>query len=323
MPVFLAGIFTGLTYPLYEWFLKKVKHTVVASLLALVSILLVLVLPLIAVGIAAYNEAVSFTAGFNLDAARNHLTSLLQNLQERFPGALEKLNVQNLSAMALNSVQDIFQFTLKHSAAISLSIADNLISFFLMLFIMFYFYIDGPKILKKMIRWSPLEDKYEIILIEKFISVSKGTLKGFLAVGIIQGIIGGLLFWIVGSHSPVFLGVLMVFGSLLPVVGTAIIWAPVAISLLIQGHWISAIWVVVVGGGVISSIDNLVRPMVVGKDIKMHDLMVLLSTLGGLGLFGLVGFIVGPIIAALFLAIWNIFEEIFSEELAMNEEARE
>jgi predicted PurR-regulated permease PerM len=190
-----------------------------------------------------------------------------------------------------------------------------------MLFIMFYFYIDGPKILGRMIRWSPLKDEYERILLEKFISVSKGTLKGFLAIGIIQGFIGSILYWAVGMHSPIFLGVLMVFASLIPAVGTALVWVPVALTLLAQGHWISALCVIGVGSIVISSVDNFIRPMVVGKDIKMHDLMVLLSTLGGLGMFGLAGFIIGPIIAALFLSIWNIFEEVFTDELAHNREA--
>jgi len=190
-----------------------------------------------------------------------------------------------------------------------------------MLFIMFYFYIDGKRIVERLIKWSPLKDEYERILIEKFVSVSKGTLKGILVIGIIQGILGGLLFWAVGMTSPVFLGVLMVFASIIPALGTAAIWAPVAIVLLAEGRWGAAIATGVVGALVIGSVDNLVRPMLVGKDIKMHDLLVLLSTLGGLAVFGLPGFILGPVIAALFIAIWNIYEEVFADELAANRES--
>ncbi len=320
MPLFLAAIFTGLTYPFYQWIKNKTRKPTVSALLTLLSMVLILVLPIIAISAAAYQEAVGLIGNFDMDLWRSRLESVLQSLQSRFPGLLEKLNAANLSKLAFDGIQTSLQFILQHSADISLSAANNLLTFFLMLFIMFYFYIDGPQLLGRMIRLSPLKDEYERVLLEKFISVSKGTLKGFLAIGIIQGFIGAILYWAVGMHSPVFLGVLMVFASLIPAVGTALVWMPVALTLLLQGHWISALWVVGVGSIVISSVDNFVRPMVVGKDIKMHDLMVLLSTLGGLGMFGLAGFIIGPIIAALFLSIWNIFEEIFAEDLAHNSE---
>jgi predicted PurR-regulated permease PerM len=190
-----------------------------------------------------------------------------------------------------------------------------------MLFIMFYFYIDGTRILERIIRWSPLKDEYERILIEKFVSVSKGTLKGILVIGIIQGILGGILFAFMRFTSPVFMGVLMVFASIIPAVGTAAVWAPAAVVLLVEGRWAAAIITAGFGAFVIGSVDNFVRPVLVGKDIKMHDLLVLLSTLGGLGIFGLPGLILGPIVAALFLAIWNIYEEVFAEELAANRQS--
>jgi predicted PurR-regulated permease PerM len=318
MPLFLAAIFTGLTYPFYDWLQRKTGKKVIAALLTLLSMVLVLVLPFIAIGAAAYEEAVGLIGNFNLDFWRSRLETLLESLQLRFPGLLERLNAANISKVAIDGVQSAAQFILKHSADISLSAASSLLTFFLMLFIMFYFYIDGPTMLKRLIKWSPLKDEYERILIEKFVSVSKGTLKGFLAIGIIQGFIGAILFWAVGMHSPIFLGVLMVFASLIPAVGTALVWIPVALTLVMQGHLISALCVVGIGGIVISSVDNFVRPVVVGKDIKMHDLMVLLSTLGGLGMFGLAGFIIGPIIAALFLSMWNIYEDIFAGDLAHN-----
>ena len=318
MPVFMAGIFTGLTYPFYQWLLNKIGKRAPAALLTLLALVLLLVLPFIAIGAVAYREAVEVFKSLDLDLWRNHLESVIQNLQHRFPGLLKHFDAQNLSELAFKSIQSSSQFIFKHSADISISLADNVLSFFLMLFIMFYFYIDGPKILQRLIKWSPIKDEYERILIDKFVSVSKATLKGFFAIGIMQGFVGTTLFWAVGMHSPIFLGVLMVFASLVPAIGTAIVWAPVALLLLFQGHWISALVVIGVGGVIISSVDNLVRPMVVGKDIKMHDLLVLLSTLGGLGMFGLAGFIIGPIIAALFLAIWNIYEDIFADEIALN-----
>jgi predicted PurR-regulated permease PerM len=318
MPILLASVFTGLTYPVYAWILSKVRKPVFAALLTILALLLVLVVPLIAVGTVAYQEAVGFFGSLDLDAWRAHLEAAAQNLRDRFPAAFQRVNTQSLTRVAISGVQNAFQFILKHSADISLSLANNLLSFFLMLFIMFYFYMDGTRILERVIKWSPLKDEYERILIAKFVSVSKGTLKGILVIGIIQGVLGSILFWAVGLSSPIFLGVLMVFASIVPALGTAAIWAPAAIVLLVEGRWIAALFVALTGALVIGSVDNFVRPILVGKDIKMHDLLVLLSTLGGLGLFGLPGFIIGPIIASLFLSIWNIFEEVFADELALN-----
>ncbi len=321
MPVLLGAVFAALAYPVYEGFLRRVKKSPIAALLTLLSLLLVLVLPLIAVGTLAYQEAMNFFSHFQLDAWRQRVEGLAQGLHDRFPVLFQRMNPGSLTRMAIDQLQNAAQFAVKHGADISLSLANNLLSFFLMLFIMFYFFIDGKRIVERLVKWSPLKDEYERILIEKFVSVSKGTLKGILVIGIIQGIIGGLLFWAVGMSSPVFLGVLMVFASIIPAVGTAAIWGPVGRVLLIEGRWGAAIAAAAVGAIVIGSVDNLVRPILVGKDIKMHDLLVLLSTLGGLGLFGLPGFILGPVIAALFLAIWNIYEEVFAEELAANRES--
>lgn len=318
MPLFLAAVFTGLTYPIYSWLLARTNRKALAALLTLLGLTLVLVVPLIAIGFVAYQEAVHFFSALDLDAWRDTFEGVVTWLRERFPGILERVNPKNLSSMVYGGVQNAAQFILKNSANISLSLATYLLNFFLMLFMMFFFYVDGPRMVQRIIRWSPLKDEYERILIEKFVSVSKATLKGILVIGVIQGIIGSILFWAVGLRSPVFLGTLMIFGSVVPAVGTGIVWVPVALMFLIKGKFILALLVIGVGGGVIGMVDNLVRPMLVGKDIKMHDLLVLLSTLGGLGLFGLAGFIIGPIIAALFLAIWNIYEEIFEDELSVN-----
>jgi predicted PurR-regulated permease PerM len=321
MPVILAAVFSALSFPIYEAFLARVKKPVISALLTLLSILLVLVLPVIAVGTLAYQEAVGFFTHTNLNEWQRRIETMVQGLHDRFPTLFQRVHPGNLTQMAISHLQDAFQFMLKHSADISLTVANNLLSFFLMLFIMFYFYIDGKRILEKLIVWSPLKDEYERILIEKFVSVSKGTLKGILVIGLIQGFLGGLIFWAVGMTSPVFLGVLMVFASIVPAVGSACIWGPSALVLLVEGRWVAAIILVAFSSLGIGSVDNVVRPRLVGKDIKMHDLLVLLSTLGGLGLFGLPGFILGPVTAAMFLAIWNIYEEVFADELAANRES--
>lgn len=318
MPLLMAAVFTGLTYPVYAWLLSKTGRKALSALLTLLALVLVLVVPIAGIGFVAYQEALRFFEGLDLVAARTWIEGFVGLLRERFPGLLERVNPRDLAGMASGALQNAAQFVIKNSANISLSVANNLLSFFLMLFIMFYFYVDGPRFVQRLIRWSPLKDEYERILIDKFVTVSKGTLKGILVIGVIQGVIGAILFWAVGLRSPVFLGSLMIFASVVPAVGTAIVWVPVALLFVVQGKFVLALVVAAVGGGVIGMVDNLIRPILVGKDIKMHDLLVLLSTLGGLGLFGLSGFVIGPIIASLFLAIWNIYEEIFEDELTRN-----
>jgi predicted PurR-regulated permease PerM len=318
MPLLMAAVFTGLTYPIYAWLLAKIGRKAPSALLTLLALVVVLVVPLAGIGFVAYQEAVRFFEGIDLDAARAWIEGFVGFLRERFPGLLDRVNPRDLAGMASGALQNAGQFVLKNSANISLSVANNLLNFFLMLFIMFYFYVDGERIVSRLIRWSPLKDEYERILIDKFVTVSKGTLKGILVIGVIQGVIGAILFWAVGLRSPVFLGSLMIFASVVPAVGTAIVWVPVALLFVLQGKLVLALVVAAVGGGVIGMVDNLIRPILVGKDIKMHDLLVLLSTLGGLGIFGLSGFVIGPIIASLFLSIWNIYEEIFEDELTRN-----
>lgn len=317
MPLFMAAVFTGLTYPVYSWLHAKTGRNILSALLAIIALILVLVLPIGALGFVAYQEAVHFFTGLDMADWQARLERLLDWARATIPG-LERVNSRDLSGMAMGSLQNVGQFVLKNSANIGITLANNLLSFFLMLFMMFYFYVDGPRIMQRIIRWSPLKDEYERILIDKFVSVSKGTLKGILVIGVMQAAIGTVLFWALGLRSPVFLGTLMIFGSIIPAVGTAIVWVPVALMFLIQGKLLFAGIVLFVGAAIIGTVDNLVRPILVGKDIKMHDLLVLLSTLGGLGVFGLAGFILGPIIAALFLAIWNIFEEVFADELSQN-----
>jgi predicted PurR-regulated permease PerM len=187
-----------------------------------------------------------------------------------------------------------------------------------MLFYMFYFYLDGERILDRMIRWSPLPDDFERALLKRFLVVGRGTLKGIFVIGATQGALCSVLFWSVGVGSPIFLGVIAVFASVVPAFGVGLVWFPVAVVLLVGGNIIRGMIVLAVGFAVISTIDNLMRPKVVGKDIKMHDVMVLVSTLGGLVWFGLSGFIIGPIIAALFLSGWSIFEKMFDKELSEN-----
>jgi predicted PurR-regulated permease PerM len=184
-----------------------------------------------------------------------------------------------------------------------------------MLYAMFFFLVGGPRILRLILYYLPLEPEQENRMVERFVSVARATLKGSLVIGVIQGALAGVAFAVVGVPSPAFWGTVMAVLSIIPGVGTALVWIPACIWLIAIGRLGAAIglatWCVIVVG----TVDNFLRPLLIGRDTKMSDLLVLLGTLGGLIVFGAIGFIIGPIIAALFVTVWDIYGEAFSEYL--------
>ena len=194
------------------------------------------------------------------------------------------------------------------TAAITLQI-------FVLIYAMFFFIRDGAKILDKILYYVPLPPESEQELIDKIISVARAVLKGSLVIAVIQGGLAGLAFWMVGIPGWAFWTTVMMVLSIIPAVGSAIVWVPAAIVLFAQGPiWVAllfTLWCAIVVG----TVDNFLRPWLVGRDTKMSDLMVLISTLGGIFLFGGVGFVLGPIIASLFMAIWYMYGDAFAESL--------
>ncbi len=212
---------------------------------------------------------------------------------------------QKLSAAAVTGTRFI--------ASLALSAGQNaakfVVMFFLMLYLLFFILRDGGRILQHLHRAIPLPDEQERRLFDKFSEVARATVKGTLLVGLVQGFLGGLIFLILGIEGAVFWGLVMVILSVIPAVGTGLVWGPAAIFLFIDGSWIQGLILVTYGVLVIGLVDNLLRPMLVGRDIKMPDYLILFSTLGGLSLVGLAGFVLGPLIAALFLATWRMYGE--------------
>jgi predicted PurR-regulated permease PerM len=183
-----------------------------------------------------------------------------------------------------------------------------------MLYLLFFFLRDGHRLIAAIMYALPLGSEREHHLLEKFADVSRATIKGTLVVGLVQGTLGGLLFWILGLKAAVFWGVIMTLLSLLPAVGSALIWGPAAIILFATGQIVKGIILLAAGILVIGLVDNFLRPTLVGRDTQIPDYLILLATLGGLTVFGLSGFVIGPIIAALFLAVWDMFAQEYGRE---------
>lgn len=203
----------------------------------------------------------------------------------------------------------------RYFATQALNIGQNAAQFFvafaLMLYLTFFFLRDGTRLVRLLVRALPLGDDRELALLRKVSTVVSATVRGNFVVALVQGSLGGLIFWVLGIEAPLLWGTTMVFASLIPSVGAALIWAPVAAYLLLTGDVVPGVILSVFGAGVIGLVDNLLRPVLVGRDTKMPDYLVLLSTLGGISIFGLNGFVLGPLVAALFLAFWELFVREF------------
>ena len=184
---------------------------------------------------------------------------------------------------------------------------DFLVSFGIMLYMLFFFLREGPELARRVRQSVPLPEDQKRRLQLKFNRVVRATVKGNLLVAITQGALGGLIFWILDIPSSLVWAVLMAFLSLLPAVGAGIVWGPVAAYFLLTGSTWQGLVLTAYGVLVIGLVDNVLRPILVGKDTKMPDYLILISTLGGLAVFGLNGFVIGPLIAALFVSSWAIF----------------
>jgi predicted PurR-regulated permease PerM len=204
--------------------------------------------------------------------------------------------VNSLSAGAIGTVNFIFMF-------------------FVFLYVSYFFLIDGKLLLDRILLYLPLEDMKEQRLLDRFTSVTRATLKGTALIGVLQGTLAGIAFAVVGIEAAVFWGTVMTVLSIIPAIGSALVWVPAAIILAAGGSYLKAIGLTLFCGLIVGSLDNVLRPRLVGKDTQMHELMIFFGTLGGIAMFGLIGFIVGPIIAALFVTIWEIYGEVFKEFL--------
>jgi predicted PurR-regulated permease PerM len=280
-----------------------------AAATTLAIIIAVVVLPFFALLAALVNESIHLydrLKSGDLDIQKgvdyiNKQIPVIDDFLLRFGLTIDQFS-ENISDAALNITQLFANRALRYTQnAITFTI-----QFFLMLYILFFFLRDGQKIVRLVINAIPIGNRTERMLLNRFSSVSRATLRGTLIVAIIQGGIGGVLFWAVGVQWPIFWAVVMAILSLLPAVGAGLVWLPAAIIFFTQGETGRAIVVVLVGALVIGTIDNLLRPILVGRDTKMPDFLILLTTLGGLAWFGLSGFVIGPVIAAFFLSCWDI-----------------
>lgn len=310
----LWGVVAAIVFaPLYRRLSQAMhqRHSLAAIAMVMIIVTMV-ILPLTLIGAALAREAAGVygrVQSGELDLVRSFeqifdvlplwVTSLLDRLglgslggvQEKVSGALLK-GSQFLAAQAFNIGQSTFGF---------------FVNLFAMLYLLFFLFRDENTLSKRIKDAIPLRRERLDALLLKFTIVIRATVKGDLLVALLQGALGGMMFWFLGINASLLWAVLMAFLSLLPAIGSGLVWMPVAVYLLATGAIWQGVALIAYGAFVIGLVDNFLRPKLVGKDTKMPDYVVFFSTLGGIEAFGLNGFVIGPAIAAMFIAVWDIF----------------
>jgi predicted PurR-regulated permease PerM len=318
LTILLAAIASGVAYPFYQRVLRLVGgRAPLAALLTVLAGVVLFVGPVLTVIGLVTNEALRITENITptIQALIREPGALGQYL-ERLPGyeRLVPFRAQILEK-AGELVSSLGGFLVSSLSSTTRGTVTFLFNFLILLYTSFFLLMDGPRMLRAMLAHLPLRESEKQQMVQRFVSVSRATLKGTIVIGLIQGTLNGLAFWAVGIQGSLFWGTVMVVLSILPVVGGALIWVPAAIILALSGKIWQAIALTAFCGIVVGSVDNLLRPRLVGRDTKMHDLMIIFPTIGGIIAFGPLGFIIGPIMAALFLTSWEIFGMAFRDAM--------
>ena len=307
--VILAILFT----PLYRRLLRVTRNRKnLAALGTLGACVLIVIVPVILIASSMIHEGVTLVQ--KIKSGQINPALYTQQILDAAPSpvhrGLERIgltDVKSLQTKLSEAVMEGSQFLASKAVRIGQNTFQFVVGFAVMLYLMFFLLRDGSALSMRVKQAIPLSAEHKRHLFNKFTTVIRATVKGNILVAITQGALGGLIFWILDIQAALLWAAIMAFLSLLPAVGASLIWAPVAIYFIATGELGSGIILIAFGVFVIGLVDNILRPILVGKDTKLPDYAVLISTLGGMAVFGLNGFVIGPLIAALFFTMWDIF----------------
>jgi len=318
MVILLAGIFSALVSPVYQRLLARLRgRSSLASLLTVVLVIFLILLPLAGFFGLVTAQAVKVSAAVtpwveqqvSRPEAVSHFLRSLPFYEEIAPYR------NQIISRAGELVSGISAFLLNRVASFTFGTLNAVLMTFIMLYTMFFFLKDGVRLLEKILYYLPLKDQDERRMLDRFTSVARATLKGVLVIGALQGGLAGIASAVAGIPSAAFWGTVMAVLSIIPPIGSALVWIPAVIILALTGELAKALGLATFCALVVGSVDNILRPILVGKDTQMHEMMVFFSTLGGLILFGMPGFIIGPIVAALLITVLEIYGAAFQNVL--------
>lgn len=315
----MAAVLAAVSMPIFRRLARWLGgRETLAAVLTVCIMLLVVVIPLLALlgmivaqGIEIAGELTPY-----LEELRQDPGAFQADLMDRLglPPDWGPTTEQAIARVGAISGQ-VGQYLLAWLSGAATGAAGFLLQLFVALYAAFFFLTGGRTLVQDLMYFVPVAPEARDHLIDRFELAAKAVIKGTFLIGLIQGALGGLALWAAGIPGAVFWAAVMAVLSILPGVGTTLVWLPVAIYLFATGETVTGVLYVLWNAGVVGSIDNVLRPRLVGKDIQLPDLMILLGTLGGLKIFGASGLIVGPIVAALFVTIWQIYGVVFAEYL--------
>jgi predicted PurR-regulated permease PerM len=318
LTILVSALMAGLVYPVFTWLAGRLgNRTRLAASITLLLTFILIVGPLLGIVSLVVSQAASITESIRpvVERTINEPTYLDRMLRD-LPGYdLVAPYREQIVTTAGNVVNSIGRFLMTSLSNTTRGTVSFLFHFVIALYTMFFLLLDGPGMLRAVLDHLPLHTSEKNLLTDRFVSVTRATIKGTIIIGIIQGATAGLAFWAVGIPNAAFWTVVMAVLSILPLIGSALIWVPASIMLFASGAVTKAILLAAFCALIVGSIDNVLRPRLVGHDTKMHDIVILFSTLGGIAAFGPLGFIIGPVLAGLFVTGWQIFGLAYRDEL--------
>jgi predicted PurR-regulated permease PerM len=312
VPLAWSAVLAIFFYPLHEKVLRKMKPTA-AAMTSTLGVTLLLIVPALLVLSLTAREALVATAQIQSQMAvhgQGPNEGLVMHVEEwirmRLPQSLQGIDMSD-------PVEQAAERTASFLGARFTGLLKNLVSFFVDLFIMifalFFMFRDGEEIVHGAKHLLPFDDDIQTDMLEESKELIFASVAVGLLVAVIQGVLGGISFAITGISSPIFWGALIGFFSLVPVVGSALLWVPAALWLGFSGHWGRALLVVVICGGVSTIADNIVRPMLLRNRTRLNELLLFIGVLGGLEAFGLLGLVAGPTIVAAAMGVFRVYME--------------
>jgi predicted PurR-regulated permease PerM len=323
-PLAWAAIFAILLTPVNQWLRRWIRWDTPRALITCLLAALILVGPVAALTTVLIGEAVSglryvqeninrvpvdpSSWGF-LGDAYAWLESALGQWVE-LPDYRDLVQVPDLRTTIGSTAQGLSQWLLGHSSALITNLASFGLSFAVMVLSLFYLLRDGDRLVKGFVELVPIAVEDKRLMVERVQVVIISSVYGGVVVALVQGVLGGLAFWLIGLRSPVLWATVMAFLSFLPVVGPALVWVPAAIVLALQGRWVAGLVLVVWGAVVVGLADNFLRPMLIAGRVKMHPLLTFLAVLGGISAFGFLGLFLGPVLVAIVQALVEAYRMI-------------
>jgi predicted PurR-regulated permease PerM len=315
LDILLAIILAYLMRGVFAFLSHKLHNVKLAAAITVFLTVFLIIIPILVVGLILANELVkiySVVIGYipNIQHLINEL-SQVTFLQKILEGQSQVEFMNEIPRLIRGSAL----FMVNFASQVVISLGVNLFHLFIICFLIYFLYIDGLKLLKKIMYLSPLDDKEEQLLIDEIINITDATLLGTLFVGVIEGFYGAIVFYFLGIPSPVFWGVVIMILSVIPIVGAIFIMVPAGLFLLISGSWTSGMVLIVLAYVGTAITQSYIKPRFVSRRAGPHPALIFLSTLGGLAWFGPIGFIVGPVLTSLFIAIWTQFGNKYNKEL--------